>query len=68
MSIILVLTGVFSILFNSAVFFFQVFNLSRVIGFTRLSKKQLVLPVPLPFLPGAILDLGTRSLVSGGVL
>ena len=50
--------------------FFQLFNLSRFIGFTRLSKKQLSFTssLPLPFLFGAILDLGTRSSRSGGVL
>ena len=31
-------------------------------------KKQFVLPFPLPFFSGAILDLGTRPSCSGGVL
>ena len=46
------------------------FNLSRFFGFTLLSKKQLSFTssLPLPFLSGAILDLGTRSSCSGGVL
>ena len=50
--------------------FFQVFNLSRFFGFTLLSKKQLSFTssLPLPFLSGAILHLGTRSSCSGGVL
>ena len=50
--------------------FFQFFNLSRFFGFTLLSKKQLSFTssLPLPFLSGAILDLGTRSSRSGGVL
>ena len=50
--------------------FFQLFNLSRFFGFTLLSKKQLSFTssLPLPFLSGAILDLGTRSSCSGGVL
>ena len=49
---------------------FKLFNLSRFFGFTHLSKKQLSFTssLPLPFLSGAILDLGTRSLVSEGVL
>ena len=63
-------TAVLSIVFNSVVFFFQVFNLSRFFGFTLLSKKQLSFTssLPLPFPSGAILDLGTRSSRSGGVL
>ena len=48
--------------------FFKLCDLSRFFGFTRLSKKQFVLPLPLPFFSGAILDLGTRSSCSGGVL
>ena len=50
--------------------FFQLFNLSRFFGFTHWSKKQLSFTssLPLPFLSGAILDLGTRSSRSGGVL
>ena len=48
--------------------FFKICDLSRFFGFTCLSKKQFVLPLPLPFLSGAILDLGTRSSRSGGVL
>ena len=50
--------------------FFQLFNLSKFFGFTHLLKKQLSFtsPLPLPFLSGAILDLGTRSSRSGGVL
>ena len=50
--------------------FFQLFNLSRFFGFTLLSKKQLSFTssLPLPFLSSAILDLGTRSSCSGGVL
>ena len=42
----------------------------KVCGFTDWSKKQLSFTVypPLPFLSGAILDLGTRSSRSGGVL
>ena len=42
----------------------------KVRGFTRLSKKQLSFTssLPLPFFSGAILDLGTRSSCSGGVL
>ena len=46
------------------------FNLSRFFDFSLLSKKQLSLTssLPLPFLSGAILDLGTRSSRSGGVL
>ena len=31
-------------------------------------RSNFVLPLPLPFLSGAILDLGTRSSCSGGVL
>ena len=50
--------------------FFQVFQPLKDHGFIRLSKKQLYFtsPLPLPFLSGAILDLGTRSSCSGGVL
>ena len=50
--------------------FFQLFNLLRFFGFTHLSKKQLSFTayLPLPFPSGAILDLGTRSSCSGGVL
>ena len=50
--------------------FFQVFHPLRDHGFTRLSKKQLCFtsPLPFPLLSGAILDLGTRSSCSGGVL
>ena len=50
--------------------FFQLLNLSRFFGFTLLSKKQLSFTssLPLPFLSGAILDHGTRSSHSGGVL
>ena len=42
----------------------------KVHDFTRLSKKQLSFTsyLPLPFSSGAILDLGTRSSCSGGVL
>ena len=42
----------------------------KVRGFTRSSKKQLSFTsyLPLPFPSGAILDLGTRSSRSGGVL
>ena len=47
---------------------FDLFNLARFFGFTRLSKKQFVLPLHLPLLFGAILDLGTRSSCSGGML
>ena len=69
-SLFLFSTAMLSISFNSIVLFFQVFNLSRFIGFTRLSKKQLSFTssLPLPFLYGAMLDLGTRSSCSGGVL
>ena len=50
--------------------FFQVFYLSRFFGFTHLSKKQLsfTFSPPSSVFPGAILDLGTRSSHSGGVL
>ena len=50
--------------------FFQLFNLSEFFAFTHLSKKQLSFTssLPLLFLFGAILDLGTRSSCSGGVL
>ena len=42
----------------------------KVRGFTRLSKKQLSFTSSLPFYfpSGAIVDLGTRSSRSGGVL
>ena len=42
----------------------------KVRGFTHWSKKQLSFTsyLPLPFPSGAILDLGTRSSHSGGVL
>ena len=50
--------------------FFQLFNLSKFFGFTLSSKKQLSFTssLPLLFLSGAILDLGTISSCSGGVL
>ena len=50
--------------------FFQFVQPLKVRGFTRLSKKQLSFTthLPLPFLSGAVLDLGTRSFHSGGVL
>ena len=64
--------GVFSTSFIFVVFFlsFNLFNLSRFIGFTYLLKKQLCFTssLPPPFPSGAILDLGTRSARSGGVL
>ena len=49
---------------------FNLFNLARFFGFTRLSKKQLSFPYSFFFRcpSGAILDLGTRSSRSGGVL
>ena len=50
--------------------FFQSVQPLKVHGFTRLFKKQLSFTsyLPLPFLSDAILDLGTRSSHSGGVL
>ena len=50
--------------------FFQVDQDRKVHGFTHLSKKQLVLPLLFLFRcpSGAILNLGTRSSRSGGVL
>ena len=58
-------------LYSSSLYsFFQFVQPLKVRGFTRLSKKQLSFTssLPLPFLSGAILDLGTRSSRSGGVL
>ena len=50
--------------------FFLVAQPCKVRGFTRLSKKQLnfTSSLPRPLFSGAILDLGTRSSCSGGVL
>ena len=69
-SLFLFSTAVLSIVFNSVMFFHSTFQPLKVLCFTHWSKKQLSFtsPLPLSFLSGAILDLGTRSLVSGGVL
>ena len=50
--------------------FFYIAQPLKVRGFTHWSKKQLSFTayLPLPFPSGAILDLGTRSSRSGGVL
>ena len=49
---------------------FFLFNLARFFGFTHWSKEQLSLPLRFLFRfpSGSILDLGTRSSRSGGVL
>ena len=60
--------GVFSISFISLVFSLFVRSISQGSWFHSFVKKQFVLPLPLPFLSGDILDLGTRSSCSGGVL
>ena len=64
------LTECFQLCSSSLYSFFQFVQPLKVRGFTRLSKKQLSFTssLPLPFLSGAILDLGTRSSRSGGVL
>ena len=69
-SLFLFSTAVLSIVFNSVMFFLSTFQPLEVHGFTRSSKKQLSFTssLPLPFLSGAILDHGTRSSRSGGVL
>ena len=60
--------GVFSTLFVFVVFFLSICSTSQGSWFHSFVKKQFVLPLPLLFLSGAILDLGTRSSCSGGVL
>ena len=69
-SLFLFSTAVLSIVFSSVMSFLSTFQPLKVLGFTRLLKKQLSFTssLPLPFLFGAILDLGTRSSRSGGVL
>ena len=69
-SLFLFSTAVLSIVFNCVVFFLSTFQPLKVHGFTRLLKKQFCFtsPLPFPLLSGAILDLGTRSSRSGGVL
>lgn len=64
------LTECFQLCSSSLFSFFHFSQHLKVHGFTHLSKKQLCFTSPLPFLllSGAILDLGTRSLVSGGEL
>ena len=70
-SLFLFSNGVFPTSFISIVFFSQNgLTFAWFFGFTHWSKKQLSFTssLPLPFLSGAILDLGTRSSCSGGVL
>ena len=64
------LTSVFSFVVSVVFFSRNGLTFSRFFGLTRLSKKQLSFTssLPLPFLSGAILDVGTRSSRSGGVL
>ena len=69
-SLFLFSTAVLSILFNSVVFFLSTFQPLKVLWFHSLVEEatQFTSYLPLPFLSGAILDLGTRSSHSGGVL
>ena len=65
------LTECFNFVHIHCILSFNLFNLARFFGFTHLSKKQLSFYLFLflfRFLSGAILDLGTRSSRSGGVL
>ena len=68
-SLFLFSNGVFSTSFIFVVFFSR--NCLTSQGYLVslvCTRRNFVLPLPLPLLAGAILDLGTRSLVSGGVL
>ena len=64
------LTECFQLRSSSLFSFFNLFNLARFFGFTHFSKKQLSFTLVFLFRcpSGAILDLGTRSSRSGGVL